>query len=244
MLSPAIKTAAKSVIKQIAFTTRLHRFMFNVYDFMYSPSELCYLTRCLSQVDGVPGSVVEAGCAYGATTVWLNQYMDEQQIDRSYYALDTFAGFVAEQVLYERERRDKSAAVEQTIRSTFSDNRQDWFDKTMAMHGITRVRSVCCDVSRFDFATTAPIAFCLLDVDLYLPIQAALPRIYDALSPGGLLVVDDCWPNEKWDGALQAYLEFCQQHDLEPQIVGRKLGVIAKRKADCRSDHPPQRPGS
>jgi SAM-dependent methyltransferase len=195
---------------------------------MFSPTELMYLTKYLSKVCTITGTFVEAGCAYGATTVFLNKYMDDQGIDHPYYAIDTFSGFAQNDIDYEQTYRKKSTQVVDKLRSTFNDNKKEWFNKTLAMHDIHRVRSIQEDVSKFDFATLAPIAFCLLDVDLYLPIKTALPKIYEAMAPGGVLVVDDCWHVEEWDGAFQAYDEFILAHNLEHKIVGRKLGVIVK----------------
>jgi len=222
-----LKEVTKNAIKHVVFTTSLHRFFFNVYSFMYSPAELCFLAHSLADLHDVPGTVVEAGCAYGATTVWLAKSMAERGISRDYYAIDTFCGFTEEQIAYERQHRAKPEATAQMIRATFCDNRQDWFDKMMRLHGVT-VQSIQGDVERFDFQPLGPIAFCLVDVDLYLPIKAALPRIYDAMSPGGLIVVDDCWPDEKWDGAFQAYLEFTDSRRIRPEIVERKLGLIRR----------------
>jgi hypothetical protein len=195
---------------------------------MFSPAELVFLTQYLSATSAISGSVVEAGCAYGATTVFLNKYMDEQNIDHPYYAIDTFSGFAEGDIDYERIHRNKSAQIIDKLFSTFNDNKKSWFNKTLAANNIYRVRSIKDDVNRFDFATVAPIAFCLLDVDLYLPIKTALPKIYDAMAPGGIIVVDDCWHIDEWDGALQAYDEFVRDCKLEHKIVGRKLGVIVK----------------
>ncbi|MGA7623528.1 MAG: hypothetical protein WB630_12720 [Candidatus Acidiferrales bacterium] len=61
----------------------------------------------------------------------------------------------------------------------------------MTLHGIKRVKSVEDDVTKFDFSTIAPIAFCLLDVNLYKPISDVLPKIHGNMSPGGIIVVDD-----------------------------------------------------
>ena len=217
-----LRSKVKSLLKQVAFSTPLHRSLFNPYSFMYSPSELMFLTQCISDAQAVPGCFIEAGCAYGATTLWLSKYMEDQGIERDYYAIDTFSGFEEEHVNYERDQRNKSARA---LYSHFGDNKQAWFDKTMALHSVHRVRSIQSDVGRFNFTALSPIAFCLLDVDLYLPIKAALPKIYQAMSPGGVLVVDDCWRDDKWDGALQAYDEFTAATGIERRIVGRKLGV-------------------
>jgi SAM-dependent methyltransferase len=223
------KSTAKYLLKQAAFNTSLYRSLFNVYAFMYSPTELMFLAQCLSDVRAVPGSFVEAGCAYGATTVFLNKYMDEHGIDRDYYAIDTFSGFEKGHINYERVQRKKSAEVEQKLHSSFSDNKQTWFDKTMTLHDVNRVKSIKGDVGEFDFSSISPIAFCLLDVDLYLPIKEALPKIYQAMSPGAITIVDDCWDDEKWDGALQAYQEFIASAGLEHRIFGRKLGFVRRQ---------------
>ena len=79
-----------------------------------------------------------------------------------------------------------------------------------------------------DFSGIGPIAFALLDVDLYLPMAAILPKLYRAMSPGGLILVDDCMPHAYWDGALVAYNEFVAQQGLNPRIEHDKIGVIRK----------------
>jgi hypothetical protein len=65
----------------------------------------------------------------------------------------------------------------------------------------------------------------LLDVDLYIPIRDSLPKIYAAMSPGGVLIVDDCQPNELWDGAIQAYEEFIKEKGIPQEIAFDKLGM-------------------
>ena len=55
------------------------------------------------------------------------------------------------------------------------------FDRAMEVSEITGLKSIEADAATFDYSTIAPIAFCLLDVDLYVPIAKALPRIYHHL---------------------------------------------------------------
>jgi O-methyltransferase len=83
----------------------------------------------------------------------------------------------------------------------FSENRKAWFDRTMVLKDLERVHSFATDVTKFDFSTLGPIAFCLSGADLYQPIRDDLPKIFAALSPGGIIVVDDCQPDAPWDGA-------------------------------------------
>jgi hypothetical protein len=94
---------------------------------------------------------------------------------------------------------------------------------------VTRVRSIRADVNEFDLRSHGAISFCLLDVDLYRPTKKALGEIYSALSPGGMLVVDDCSPDDaRWDGALQAYREFMSENGKPDEIVHKKLGLVRK----------------
>jgi SAM-dependent methyltransferase len=193
---------------------------------MYSPTELIFLTECITSVSAVPGSFLEVGCAYGATTVFLNKFMKEKNIRRNYYAIDTFAGFAKDHVTYEMKQRKKSSIIEHHLRSTFRDNNKQWFDKMMALHDIEDVITLEKDASRWDFSGLGPIAFCLIDVDLYIPVKESLSNIYRMMSPGGIVIVDDCWNVEAWDGALQAYEEFVTSKRIPREIVGQKLGII------------------
>jgi O-methyltransferase len=224
--SPHLNILIKTLVKHVSFNTPLYRSLFNVYPFMFSPTQLILLTECVASVSAVPGSFVEAGCAYGATTVFLNKFMDEKNMKRDYYAIDTFSGFDKNHVDYEVRQRRKSRKIEYKLRYSFRDNKRSWFERTMLLHGIDRVISIDNDVSNFDFSTIAPIAFCLLDVDLYIPIRDALPKIYDVMTPGGVLIIDDCRPVNEWDGALQAYEEFIKSRGIPREIVCEKLGLI------------------
>src|SRR5262249_8183564 len=112
------------------------------------------------------------------------------------------------------------------ISEHFRENKKTWFDKTMSLYNISCVKSIEGDISKFDFRTISPIAFCLLDVDIYEPTRLALPVIYAAMSFGGIIVVDDCKPKDIWDGSLQAYEEFVQSRGLPRQIVSERLGII------------------
>jgi O-methyltransferase len=212
------------LVKDASLKTGIcERRFFSRYPYMYEPNQLIFLTECINAVRDVRGCFVEAGCAYGATTIFLNRFMKSMAIDRDYFAIDTFSGFPANQVDHEVRERGKQLSH---LKSLFSDNRKAWFDRTMALNGLERIYSFEADVTSFDFMTVEPIAFCLLDVDLYQPIRDVLPKIFTALSPGGIIVVDDCQPDAPWDGALQAYEEFVQQKGLQHEIVAVKLGVI------------------
>ena len=98
------------------------------------------------------------------------------------------------------------------------------------MSGVEIVKG---DATKFDFDSIPKIAFALLDVDLYEPIANILPKLYDKLAPGGIVVVDDCEPGDKWEGALVAYKEYMASRGQEPNIVSGKLGLVRKDRAEA-----------
>lgn len=200
------------------------RSIFTLYRYMFSPNQLVFLTQCLTETRDVPGCCIEIGCAQGRTTTFLRKFMDENGITKDYYAIDTFGGFVPEHVDYEVSRRSKDRVISQI----FTDNKRSWFDYALKISGVDSVQSIECDATKFDFDRIGPIAFALLDVDLYLPIKDILPKLYRNLSAGGVIVVDDCMTHELWDGALAAYEEFAVENGLQQDIRLEKLGVIRK----------------
>jgi O-methyltransferase len=220
-----IKRAVISVFKDAIIRTGIgHRPVFSVYNYMFDPEQLRLLMDLVVEAAEVPGSCVEAGCANGATTALLRKWMACRGIKKDYYAIDTFCGFLPDHVEYEIKSRSKP----QSIRYPFSSNKKAWFDHSMKLSRVDGVTSIEADVASFDFSSVAPIAFCLLDVDLYVPVAAALPKLYDHCSPGAVIVCDDCQPNSLYDGALQAYEEFVQARHLPDDIRCGKLGIIHK----------------
>jgi SAM-dependent methyltransferase len=219
------------IVKELQFRSPLRRYFFPRYTYNFTPAQLGFLVQALSDVRDVPGAVAEIGCARGDTTVFLNRHMTVEQIDKPYLAVDTFAGFMPEDVYYERAQRHKQAA-----RFTgFRVNDQRWFEATVRANGAQRVKSIRADVNQLDLRTLGPLCFVLLDVDLYRPMAKALPELWEVLSPGGIMVVDDCNPDDVlWDGSDQAYKEFVAARGLEPCVVHGKLGLARKPAPGAR----------
>jgi O-methyltransferase len=174
----------------------------------------------------VAGSLLEIGCAAGLTTIFLNKYMDHQGIEKKYYTVDTFSGFVSEDIEFEVANRGKK----HRLYTHYQVNSKRWFDGTMARNNISRVRSVQADVNKLDLSTFGPLSFVLLDVDLYRPMRKCLPELYELASPGSIIVVDDCNSKDiRWDGSDQAYKEFMGQIGQPAKIIHGKLGIIRKK---------------
>jgi O-methyltransferase len=213
-------------IKEVQFNSPLRRYFFHRYTYLMTPPQLCYLCQCVEDTKDIEGAIFEVGCASGATTVFINKYMDAQDINKDYYVLDTFSGFVEEDMQFEVANRGKAR---EPYGTGLSVNKKEWFDAVMLQNGVSRVRSIESDVNEFDLTTLGPLSFSLLDVDLYRPIKKALPELYKVLSPGGIIIVDDCDSSHiLFDGADQAYKEFVKDLGQPVQIIHGKLGVIRK----------------
>ena len=190
---------------------------------MFSPSQLGFLCEQITNTSEVPGSILEVGCAFGATTVFLNRHIDCLGIDVDYYAVDTFSGFTANDISYEHD-----LGRHYRYDTDFRGNSKPWFDRTMRRNGVRRVTSFRADATTFDYTRITPFRFVLVDVDLYRPVLVVLESIYELVSPGGAIVTDDCQEGGRWGGAYEAFIDFTKAKGLDASITDDKLGLITK----------------
>lgn len=194
------------------------------YPYMLEPMQLAVMVLEFERLRNVPGCVLEIGAFRGMTTRFMCEHFVRQGVtDTAYIALDTFCGFPPTAQAFEVEHRGKSAA---DFASSFVVNDRVAWERHFAPFPF--VRAIQADCGEFDYRELAPIKLALLDVDLYHPTSRALPRLYDALAPGGVVLVDDVAPSQRFDGAHQAYLEFCAAVGAAPETVGTKGGILRK----------------
>jgi O-methyltransferase len=172
----------------------------------------------------VPGSYLEVGAAEGHTTCWLGYTMKEAGCLRRMFVIDTLAGFTAID-----EAREYGRGKEQgSYNRLFVNNNKEWFDESMKRADL-EVVSFASDRSSFDYMQVGPLGFVLLDVDLYRPAKLALPEVYAQTVDGGIVVADDCNPQDPmFDGAYRAYSDFCLTNAIKPAFIAGKFGIIRK----------------
>ncbi len=198
------------------------------YPYMSSPSEVMELARQLLSVKA-PGVVVEVGCNQGWTTCFLVEALRERRIHRDYVCIDTFTGFTPEDVAVECQCRGKAVG---SYDEDFAINDKKWLEASIKRSGYSNVTVYKADAKTFHYQALGKIAFALVDVDLYSPVKESLKRILPHMAEGGIILVDDCDGNRsQWDGARQAFLEFCEERNIEPEILCGKLGII--RTSHC-----------
>jgi SAM-dependent methyltransferase len=194
---------------------------------MFSPQQLFFICQSIEKSKDIEGSILEIGCAEGRTTVFAKKYMKTAGIEKEYICVDTFGGFTAEDIEFEKEQRNKN---KQVLKTQFVANKKKWVEATLKYNGFDDVKLYEADINKFDLEKNNinRIALCLIDVDLYLPALSALQKVYDKVPKGGIIIVDDCRQDEYYDGALQAYQEFVKSKNLPEKIVHEKLGIIEK----------------
>jgi SAM-dependent methyltransferase len=208
---------------QLAARTRLRKYLYYRYPYSFNPRELGFLVTCIDRTTNLSSPILEVGCAFGHTTVFLNKHLSAVGDPRQYICIDTFAGFTTEDARYEEQKRGKSAAV---YLQSYRDANLKNFQRTLANNDIASVVAIKSDVAAWEPDLPAGVSFCLVDVDLYKPVLAALQKVVPLVRPGGIVVVDDCNNHNLWDGALEAYNEFTAAEGLAPKIIGGRLGLI------------------
>ena len=97
----------KNLATKALLASPLRHLYFYRYQYNFAPSQICFLCNTISSVASVEGAFLEIGCAYGATTVFLNKHMDNEGVEKKYICIDTFDGFTNEDIAFEVERRRK-----------------------------------------------------------------------------------------------------------------------------------------
>ena len=226
----SVSMQARSLARRLMYQTPLRSFLAERfrYPYLHSPTQLRVMLDVVDEALKVDGAFVEVGCAWATTTVFLNEHLRTTgNGDRRYVAIDTFGGFVDRDVEFEVENRSKKSEMGE-FDETFSNNSVEAVRATLDLNGFNKVELVQADVVKYNFADIDSVAFSLIDVDLFLPVDAALEKVWERLSPGGVIVVDDCAPNNEWDGALEAYEKFVARIDRPVDIRATKLGIIRK----------------
>jgi hypothetical protein len=222
----------KQVIFQIPVISDLIDYR---YDYMFTPAQLAFLCEQITNIADVPGSILEVGCETGKTTVFLNRHIDSLGMIVDYHAIDTFSGFTSDDLESERSR-----GRDYWYFPVFRGNSKSRFDRTMRRNRVRRVTSFQTDANTFDYSTISPFRMVFVDLDLYRPVLLTLNAIYDLVSPGGLIVIDDCEPGgpqegASFEGAYEALVEFTKAKGMEPVVAHGKLGVITKPRTSLSS---------
>lgn len=153
----------------------------------------------------VPGDIVEFGCWNGSTLMFLAKalYLHRPNTVKKVIGFDNFSGLPKPKPVdgpYAAEVTGKYEGDEKVLRRAI-----DLFDLS------EKVKLVVGDATETipEYRRKHPeamISFAFLDFDLYEPTKAALELLDEALTPGGVVVLDQAGTDD-WSGETIAWLE-------------------------------------
>lgn len=176
------------------------------------PERLYLWLDTLLATRDVPGSVLEIGCASGGTAAYSQRMLQRLGIPHEYVCIDTFRGFVESQF-----QADGFLGTPQASRHEFSASSLPLVRRILNGLGANDVRLIEGDIVAMPSEDLpGEVAACLIDVDLSHPVSVALGRVVERLSPGGVILVDDCPDESSWK-ARTGYDSFVRDAGLLPE---------------------------
>ncbi|MEU2429709.1 TylF/MycF/NovP-related O-methyltransferase [Streptomyces sp. NPDC007861] len=168
------------------------------------------------------GAVVEIGCASGGTAAHACRLLRGLGDARDYWVYDTFDGFVPSQFHQDADKGTDSGSLH-----GFSASSPALVRRILRQLGAPEVELVRADVVEMPTRLLpATISACLVDVDLEMPTEAALEKVWPRMSPGGIVLVDDCDTVTSFR-ARHAYERFCDRHDLDVRYE-HGMGILVR----------------
>jgi len=185
---------------------------------------LDHLQQCIETVlrEGVPGDLLEAGVWRGGATIFMRAVLAAQgETERRVWVADSFEGLPPPDAA--RHPREAQAYAGPVMRDAMS---------RLAV-GIEQVRA---NFQRFGMlddrvrflpgwfqdtlpgAPIGPLAVLRIDCDFHDSTLQVLEALYDRLSPGGYLIVDD-YGEDAWTHCREAVDGFRQRRGIHEPLV-------------------------
>lgn len=155
------------------------------------------------QEQKIPGAAAELGVYQGVFAAEINRLLT----DRPLYLFDTFEGFAPEDV-------DEEKKITPAVRAAAGDFGDTSVERVMSALPHPEQAVVC--KGRFPESLPPdlpPLAFVSLDPDLYEPVWQGLNAFWPRLSPGGVILIHDCF-SAQFEGVGRAVRRFCQKQGL------------------------------
>lgn len=222
-----LRIGAYRTTEYVAKFREYGRDMPNVAHTMIGVRRLDNIQQCVETAlaDGVPGDLIETGVWRGGACIFMRAVLRAHAVaDRTVWVADSFNGLPTPDP--ERFPLDKMwqsssgklVVTQETVRANFErygllDDQvrflQGWFKDTLPTAPIGR------------------LAVMRLDGDLYESTMDVLDALYDRLSPGGFIIIDDY----NLESCKQAVHDFRGRHDITETIHDIDgMGAFWRRK--------------
>lgn len=152
------------------------------------------------------GDIVEIGCSYGQTSVVIKTFIDLFCPHKDFWVFDSFEGILGTS---DKDSNAHGHCGDGDLSSSLDNfiKRFDQFDICLP-DKISKV-----DVREMkEDELPDKISFCYIDLDIYEPTKHILPLIWNRLKEGGVIVIDDYYYEEVFNGVKPAVDEFLEEN--------------------------------
>ena len=182
------------------------------------PEALESLQRCILEVieNGIPGDLMECGVYKGGACIYMRGVLEAlEEKERKVWVADSFAGLPEP----DRKKNLKDAVVHSYLREVGSfqvtlDSVRGSFAAYDLLDRQVKFLPGWFNESLPGFSR--PLALLRCDADWYDSTVDVLENLYQQVSPGGIVIIDDYAP---LFGAYQAVNEFRQRHNVTAPLV-------------------------
>lgn len=166
---------------------------------------------------GIPGALVECGVWRGGASFLLAEVLRRAEaMDRTVWMCDSFEGLPAPDNIDGSAAQEWSAAHPEldNLRVSPAEVMQTATQLSLATH-IRLVKGWFEETLPRHRELIGPIALLRIDCDWHSSVTACLEGLFELVSPGGFIVLDDYY---SWSGAAVALHEFLGKHKLSNAI--------------------------
>ena len=168
--------------------------MRNVCEFshtMIGRKRLDNIEQCLDVIrnDNIPGDLAETGVWRGGSAIFMRGYLAAWDItDRNVWAADSFEGLPVPSLPAD-DGYDFSATQMPILAISLDEVRENFHRYNLLDDQVQFLKGWFCDT--LPEAPIESLALLRLDGDLYESTRDALNALYEKVSPGGFIIVDD-----------------------------------------------------
>lgn len=176
--------------------------------------------------ENIPGDVAECGVWRGGCAMWMRAVLNAHNSDRTVWVADSFAGMPTPDVIANPIERSAPDLSSLDYLSVSIDQVKDNFRRFKLLDN--RVQFLKGWFA--DTLPTAPIsqlAVLRADADLYQSTMDILANLYDKVSLGGFVIIDDY---RLWEPCRQAVNKFRRDRRIEDSLTDIDHDAVYWRK--------------
>ena len=182
------------------------------------------IRNCIESIlrSGIPGDLIETGAWRGGATIFMRGVLKAYGVnDRIVWVADSFEGLPApDPDLFPLEAKAQSGSVIQKAYHNLAVGLEE-VKRNFSAYGLLDGQVRFLKGWFKDTLPTAPIgalSLMRLDGDFYESTKDALNSLYDRLSPGGYVIIDD-YGEDSWTYCRKAVDEFRAEQGIQDPLI-------------------------